>query len=124
MQAHANDLRSEVQQAWVELTETALPATGIEAALDGFVHQVASDWRQCALRPAVGALLEYSEKVTRTPAECAPVDLARLREAGWSDASILDAVQVMAYFNYINRISDALGVEVEAQQPRWGTRAD
>ena len=40
-------------------------------------------------------------------------DLAPLREAGLTDADILDAVQVIAYFNYINRVADALGVDPE-----------
>lgn len=40
-------------------------------------------------------------------------DLAPLREAGLDDRAIHDAVQVIAYFNYINRVADALHVEVE-----------
>jgi alkylhydroperoxidase family enzyme len=45
------------------------------------------------------------------------VDLERLRAAGLADRAILDAVQVIAYFNYINRVADALGVDPE---PEWG----
>jgi alkylhydroperoxidase family enzyme len=39
-----------------------------------------------------------------------------LREQGWSDAAIHDAIQVIAYFNYINRIAEAVGIEGE---PEW-----
>mgnify|MGYP000091365290 CR=1 FL=1 len=44
-----------------------------------------------------------------------PTDLDRLRRAGLSDRDILDAVQVIAYFNYINRVADALGVDPEPE---------
>lgn len=44
-----------------------------------------------------------------------PADLDRLRRVGLSDRDILDAVQVIAYFNYINRIADALGVDPEPE---------
>jgi len=40
-------------------------------------------------------------------------DLDALRDAGLSDKEILDAVQVISYFNYINRLADALGCDPE-----------
>lgn len=40
-------------------------------------------------------------------------DVAALRTAGWDDVAIHDATQVCSYFNYINRIADALGVHPE-----------
>ncbi len=60
------------------------------------------------------ALLAHSEKLTRSPAGASAADLEHLREHGWSDAAIHDAVQVCAYFNYINRIANGLGVDDEA----------
>ena len=45
-------------------------------------------------------------------------DLEPLRGAGLTDVEILDAVQVIAYFNYINRVADALGVDPESDMPR------
>jgi alkylhydroperoxidase family enzyme len=39
------------------------------------------------------------------------VDIQDLRTCGWTDEDIHDATQVIAYFNYINRIADSLGVE-------------
>ena len=41
------------------------------------------------------------------------IDLAVLRAHGFSDEDILDIVHVMAYFNYINRVADSLGVDPE-----------
>jgi len=43
-------------------------------------------------------------------------DVDALRGAGWSDEEIHDACQVVAYFNFINRIADGLGVDPE---PEW-----
>ena len=40
-------------------------------------------------------------------------DVETLRQIGWSDLEIHDAAQVIAYFNYINRIADGLGVDPE-----------
>lgn len=43
--------------------------------------------------------------------------IATLRDHGFSDEAIHDAFQVVAYFAYINRIADGLGVEYEAEMP-------
>ena len=50
-----------------------------------------------------------------------PADLDQLRAHGFDDTAIHDATQVIAYFNYITRIADALGVEPEDFIPPWGT---
>jgi len=43
-------------------------------------------------------------------------DVEGLRARGLDDAAVHDAIQVIAYFNYINRVADAVGVEDE---PDW-----
>jgi alkylhydroperoxidase family enzyme len=43
-------------------------------------------------------------------------DIDRLRAEGLSDTGIHDAIQVISYFNYINRVADAVGVE---REPEW-----
>jgi uncharacterized peroxidase-related enzyme len=120
VQAHASDLRAEVEKDWGSIMNEAAERKPTAAEADPFVHQAVRDWRGCRLSPAVLALLEYAEKVTRGPATCVAADIGALRQSGWSDAAILDAVQVTTYFNYINRIADALGVEPEADLPHWG----
>ena len=50
-------------------------------------------------------------------------DLAMLRAAGFRDRAILDAVEIIGYFNYINRLADALGVDEETWLRTW-ERAD
>ena len=48
-----------------------------------------------------------------------PDDLEALRARGFDDAAVHDATQVVAYFNYINRVADALGVEPEDFVKEW-----
>jgi alkylhydroperoxidase family enzyme len=48
------------------------------------------------------------------------VDVEHLRSIGLDDRAIHDAAQVIAYFNYINRVADALGVEPETFIRPWG----
>ncbi len=48
-----------------------------------------------------------------------PHDLDELRRHGFDDRAIHDATQVIAYFNYINRVADALGVEPEQFVRKW-----
>jgi uncharacterized peroxidase-related enzyme len=64
------------------------------------------------------ALLTYAQKVTLRPSDVQESDLAPLRGAGLTDRDIVDANQVVAYFNYVNRIADGLGVELEDRWPR------
>ena len=49
-----------------------------------------------------------------------PRDLDELRQHGFDDRAIHDAVQVIGYFNHITRVADALGVEPETFIEPWG----
>ncbi len=84
------------------------------------VDAFAVDWRTAGLDAPTTALLDYAEKLTRTPAACDAADIDRLRQADWDDRAIHDAVQVISYFNYINRIADALGVVPEVWMDEAG----
>ncbi len=117
MQAHAHDLRSEIATQWDSVAVGPKPD---DAGLDDFVHQIADDWHRAPLNAPTAALAAWAEKITRTPAACGPEDLDRLRQHGFDDRAIHDAAQTIAYFNYINRIADALGVKTEPDLPHWG----
>ena len=110
MHAHANDLRSEIENDWDTIVDTAKAPAADAAAYDAFVHQAVADWRECPLSLAMGVLLAYAEKVTQTPTVLRQTDIADLHSVGWSDSAIHDAVQVISYFNYINRVADATGI--------------
>ncbi len=54
--------------------------------------------------------------MTHEPARVSEGEIEGLRSQGWSDAAIHDAIQVISFFNYINRVADAVGIEDE---PDW-----
>ena len=58
-------------------------------------------------------MLAYAVKLTRTPGQMREDDVEALRRVGFDDAAILDVCQVVAYYNYVNRLADGLGVELE-----------
>jgi alkylhydroperoxidase family enzyme len=68
-----------------------------------------------ALTTAQAALLAYVRKLTLAPATCTRADVDALRERGATDEEVHATVQVAAYFNYINRVADALGVDREPE---------
>ena len=59
-------------------------------------------------------MLTYAVKLTRVPWEMVEADVIALRDAGFSDADILDINQITGYYAYVNRLADGLGVSMEA----------
>lgn len=59
------------------------------------------------------ALMRYAEKLTMTPGSMTEPDVAALRAAGLDDGAILEANQIVCYFNYVNRSINGLGVTTE-----------
>src|SRR5262245_39137418 len=59
------------------------------------------------------ALLAYAEKLTLMPTAIAQDDVERLRGARFNDRAIHDACAIVAYFAFVNRIADGLGVDLE-----------
>ena len=58
-------------------------------------------------------MLEYVEKLTLRPWNVSDGDVEALREEGFTDRDILDICEVAAYYAYVNRIADGLGVTLE-----------
>lgn len=80
---------------------------------------VETDWRTADLPKSTQCALEYAEKLTERPSEMTRADVRALRAHGFTDEDIHDIVQITAYFNYINRIADALGVPPESNMKPW-----
>ena len=80
---------------------------------DDLVHRIERDFRSAGLSEKQLTMLEYAEKLTRTPSGVTKQDVERLRSTGYSDTDILAIAEVTAYYAYVNRIADGLGVEVE-----------
>ena len=55
-------------------------------------------------------MLDYAVKLTNTPGRMREADVTALRDHGLTDRDILDVNQVTAYFAYVNRVADGLGV--------------
>jgi uncharacterized peroxidase-related enzyme len=84
------------------------------------VDRFAEDWRSADLDDPTKALLLFAERLT---GECAAVgndDIAVLRDRGFDDRAISSCVHVVAYFNYINRIAEGLGVTAEGRINDYG----
>ena len=79
------------------LAETALQARRPQDAFDG--QEL--------------ALLRYAEKLTLAPADMVQGDVTALRDAGLDDGQILEANQIIGYFNYVNRLLNGLGVTTD-----------
>ncbi len=77
------------------------------------VAALKEDYRRASLSPADRALCDYAAKLTAAPSSMTEADVAGLRRHGFDDRAISDGAQVCAYFNYINRIADGLGVDPE-----------
>jgi len=89
-----------------------------EAERERFVASVAAGaWRDADVDAQDAALLGFAEKLTRTPGGMSEQDVEALRAVGLDDVAVHDAVQVIAYFNYINRVADAVDVELEPEYP-------
>ena len=55
-------------------------------------------------------MLDFAVRLTREPAQLRADDLDALRRVGFDDRAILQITLIAAWFNYINRVADALGV--------------
>ena len=82
-------------------------------AEEGWLEAFARDPWSVPLEPRDRALLRWAERLTRAPASVTRADVDALRAAGYDDEAILHAVEVVAYFNFVNRLADGLGVELE-----------
>lgn len=78
---------------------------------------IKADYRTANLPPNHRAMLDFAHKLTVSPAAMRAADVEVLRQHGYDDAAIHDITQVAAYFNYINRIADGLGVDPEPEFP-------
>jgi uncharacterized peroxidase-related enzyme len=91
-------------------------------------EHVKHDYRRAKLTPRQKGLCQFAEMVTRAPSAISPRHLDTLRQHGLSDRDILDAVEVVSYFNFINRIAAALGTdpepEMEPAHKQWQAESD
>ena len=80
---------------------------------DDLVDQVIADHRLADLDLVTGQIVDFADQLTRDPTSMRAADVAGLRSLGLADETIVDLVQLVAYFNYTNRLAVGLGVDPE-----------
>ena len=79
---------------------------------EALVRAVLEDWRTAPVDERLRAMLGFLEKVTLTPAEVGPDDIAPLKAAGIEDQAIEEALYVCFLFNLMDRLADAFDFTV------------
>ena len=77
---------------------------------DDLVRALQENYQTAPISDADRVMLDYVAQTTRDATRISPDDHERLRAAGFDDRGILQITLIAAWFNYINRVADALGV--------------
>ncbi|MBI9012551.1 MAG: hypothetical protein JEZ08_10015 [Clostridiales bacterium] len=78
------------------------------------MEAVRRDYKTADITKQEKIMLRYAEKLTLTPGKMVEKDVIMLRKAGFEDVDILDINQIVAYYAYVNRTADGLGVSLES----------
>ena len=74
------------------------------------VAALENDYRTAPISEQERVMLDYVVQITRDATRISPADHDRLRSVGFDDRGILQITLIASWFNYINRVADALGV--------------
>ena len=74
------------------------------------MQQLEDDYTKAALEPRDRAMLDYVVLLTRDATQVTPAEHDKLRAVGFDDLGILQITLIASWFNYINRVADALGI--------------
>jgi len=77
---------------------------------DSLIEALRNDYRTAPITPRERVMCEYVVKLSKDATQCSSADLDGLRVAGFDDTGILQITLIASWFNYINRVADALGV--------------
>jgi uncharacterized peroxidase-related enzyme len=77
---------------------------------DELVAALRQDYTKANISEQDRVMLDYVVKLTKDATRCSRDDHARLREVGFDNRGILQITLIASWFNYINRVADALGV--------------
>ena len=77
---------------------------------DSLIEALRRDYRTAPITEQEHAMCDYVVKLTKDAVQCSPEDLNSLRAVGFDDKGILQITLIASWFNYINRVADALGV--------------
>jgi alkylhydroperoxidase family enzyme len=77
---------------------------------DDLISALREDYGNAPITDAEKVMLDYVVQLTKDAVRITPKHHERLHEAGFGDTAILQITLIAAWFNYINRVADALGV--------------
>ena len=77
---------------------------------DDLIAALRQDWRTAPISDAERVMIEYVVQLTEDATCITPAHHDRLRTVGFDDRGILQITLIASWFNYINRVADALGV--------------
>ncbi len=77
---------------------------------EALVEALRRDYRTAPITEQERVMCDYVVKLTKDATQCSPADHGKLRAAGFDDKGILQITLIASWFNYINRVADALGV--------------
>ena len=77
---------------------------------ESLVEALRRDYKTAPISEQDRVMLDYVVKLTKDATMCSPDDHAKLRAVGFDDKGILQITLIASWFNYINRVADALGV--------------
>ena len=81
---------------------------------EAFVEALSRDFRSAPISERDRVMLEYVEQLTKDATRISPAFHDQLRAVGFDDRGILQITLIASWFNYINRVADALGVGRDA----------
>jgi uncharacterized peroxidase-related enzyme len=81
----------------------------------GFIARLADSPRGVALGPKERAMVDYAIALTKDPRSLTHENITELRRRGMDDEDILNLALIAAYFNFVNRLADGLGVDLEEE---------
>ena len=85
---------------------------------EGLVDALRNDYRTAPITEQERVMLDFVVKLTKDATKCSPKDHDALRAVGFDDRGILQITLIASWFNYINRVADALGVGRDELAPK------
>ena len=77
---------------------------------DELVQALCEDYKRAPITEAERVMVDFVVKLTKDATKISPIDHERLHGVGFDDRAILQITLIAAWFNYINRVADALGI--------------
>lgn len=77
---------------------------------DGLIDKLRNDYDNAPITEAERAMCDYAIQLTKDAVKLHPGHIEKLKSVGFDDTAILQITLIASWFNYINRVADALGV--------------